>query len=139
MPAQNTSTCIIISLEMLLLRANYLWVISLGMRIQPIFSRRVLIATSMQLLLVCSAWFNACVELNLQFSLFILFISFHFLIIYLFLLPSAFRILFITSRITRFSFFLCYYSCMSQGRVRLCKIGLSAAVTPFPYGLLFIL
>ena len=29
--------------------------------------------------------------------------------------------------------FLYYYSCMSQGRVRLCRVGLSAAVTPSPF------
>src|SRR5436190_11522501 len=95
MPAKNTSTCVIISLEMLLLRASCLWVISLGMRIQWIFLRRVLTATSMQLRLVCSTWHNACIELNLQ----ILFISFiHFLIVYLFLPHLEYYLLHLTSR-----------------------------------------
>src|SRR5438046_70519 len=37
----------------------------------------------------------------------------------------------------RFSSFSCFYSCLSQGRVRLCRVGLSAAVTPISYGLIF--
>ena len=73
MPALNTSTCVIISSEMLSLRANCLWDISLEMRIPWIFLRRVLIATSMQLLLACFEWLDVCVELNL-FSLFIFYL-----------------------------------------------------------------
>src|SRR5438876_7999030 len=82
MPALSTSTCVIISSEMLLLRANCLWDISLEMRILRIFLRRVLIAISMQLLLACSGWLDACVELNLLFFnffyLLLIFIIFHF-------------------------------------------------------------
>src|SRR5208282_1035234 len=106
MPAQNTSTCVIISLEMLLLRASYLWDISLGMRTQRISLRRVLIATSMQLLLACSAWLNVGVELNLL-SFFIFLFS-----IYSYDLPKAeYYLLHLASR-DFLSFF--YYSCLSQ-------------------------
>ena len=41
-----------------------------------------------------------------------------------------------TSRIMRSFFLLCYYNCLSQGCVRLYRVGLSAAVTPSPYDLL---
>lgn len=61
--------------------------------------------------------------------------SFHFLII---LMTFGFRnIIYLHLALRDLSFFLCYDSRMSQGRVRRHKVGLSAVVTPSPYGLLF--
>src|SRR5579864_6281293 len=97
MPALNTSTCVIISSEMLLLRAICLWDMSLGLRIQRIFLRRLLIATSIQLLLACSVWRDACVELNL--------LSFLFSIYYYYIPFSEVYLLHLASR-DSLSFFL---------------------------------
>ena len=76
-------------------------------------------------------------------ALSLIFFLFHSLSYFLFIftlycsLPfSEHYLLHLASRDLSF-FLVCYYSCLSQGRVRFSRVGLSAAVTPSPYGLLF--